>query len=179
MKKIIISTFFLGLSFVVFAQGNNMFFCEVLASEIDSLSIAGLNYDTIVVDYHFPDAAKIYIPNYPASVIQDSLSQYSLCVIGNVKFRQMSKGLFKVTTQDTISIKSLLILKGKEKSYIRAADPTAICPLPIKESFLDSIKADFLKRMRMCRFSFNRDFIHSVTVGWVYRIGLREIKEDK
>lgn len=158
---------------------NEKFFCTVSTKDIPDLSVENIQFKTFPMDTHFPEYGTVSYPLFDYDIKFDTLSHYTVVVLGSVAFREQNNNDYEYEIIDSVSISRLVVDRSQHprELYGKKGDDGWItknwkeCSLPNK--ILKKIKKDFLIRMKYQRYSLKKSDdlpIKGLTTSYVYRL---------
>lgn len=173
---ILLCTCFL-MCFNIESEGFGDIFVKKSTNDIGAYPYAKCNYDTIVVDHHFPESAVFLIPNHNVE-LKGEISQqdYLIRVEGQLFFKKVTDNWYNCTKNDSVQLHRITICK-RNNTILRitnSKDMSQELAKIISPDIYKTIRDDFLLRMKYSKIKLNRNDVPSVILSWSYKIGKSE-----
>ncbi len=149
------------------------YFVKVSTMDIGAYPFANVTYDTIEVDHHFPKSAIYLIPNYKLNLKDDICQQdYVVQLQGCIYFKKVANEIYDCTKNDSVQLHKITVRKG-DNTILSASNVNEVLNTFLHTTsiaVLDSIKKDFLLRLKYCKIKLDRNDVSGVTLVWRYNI---------
>ncbi|SEV98571.1 hypothetical protein SAMN04487850_1111 [Prevotella aff. ruminicola Tc2-24] len=152
------------------------FFGTVSTKDIPDVSLDSVSFRTSYIEGDCVSCGTISEPLFDCDIKYDTLSHYSVIVLGKVVFEKDSCQKEDYKRVYAVEINNLVVQKqhfprefySDSNHKWRHNTPWKRCPLPKK--VLEKIRNDFLKRKKYVRYTFKEADASSVSESYCYRL---------